>query len=202
MRRIRRPSHGTVAAYLALFVALGGGTTAVALNGQNTVQSDDLGPGAQVKAADLAKLSFTTVKANPLADNPCASGQVGVFCGIGGTVPRHWKNLGKGYVNVAYARDGLGIVHLRGTMAYTTFEAPSTSFILPSGYRPPAKQEFTVAYGQDNTCIGSTCEERLAVVQIGASGAVVPLRETVPSGAVGHEYSQGVSLDEVQFRAK
>jgi hypothetical protein len=27
MRRIRRPSHGTVVAYLALFVALGGGTT-------------------------------------------------------------------------------------------------------------------------------------------------------------------------------
>ncbi|HEY7150947.1 MAG TPA: hypothetical protein VH391_04650 [Solirubrobacterales bacterium] len=33
-------------------MALGG--TAVALNGQNTVQSDDLGPGAQVKAADVA----------------------------------------------------------------------------------------------------------------------------------------------------
>ncbi len=30
------------------------GATAVALNGSNTVQSDDLGPGAQVKAADVA----------------------------------------------------------------------------------------------------------------------------------------------------
>jgi hypothetical protein len=54
MPRIRRPSHATVVAYLALFVALGGGTTAVALNGTNTVQSDDLGPGAQVKAPDVA----------------------------------------------------------------------------------------------------------------------------------------------------
>ena len=57
MRRIRRPSHATVVAYVALFVALGGGTTAVALNGSNTVQSDDLGPGAQVKAPDVASVT-------------------------------------------------------------------------------------------------------------------------------------------------
>ena len=31
-----------------------GGGSAVALNGTNTVQSDDLGPGAQVKAPDVA----------------------------------------------------------------------------------------------------------------------------------------------------
>jgi hypothetical protein len=41
-----------VVALIALFVALGG--TAAALQGANTVQSDDLGPGAQVKAADVA----------------------------------------------------------------------------------------------------------------------------------------------------
>jgi hypothetical protein len=37
----RRPSHATVVAYLALFVALGG-TSAVALSGSNTVFSDDI----------------------------------------------------------------------------------------------------------------------------------------------------------------
>jgi hypothetical protein len=37
----RRPSHATVVAYLALFVALGG-TSAVALSGTNTVFSDDV----------------------------------------------------------------------------------------------------------------------------------------------------------------
>jgi hypothetical protein len=41
-----------IVACIALFVALGGG--AYALTGSNTVQSDDLGPGAQVKAADVA----------------------------------------------------------------------------------------------------------------------------------------------------
>ncbi len=66
MRRIRRPSHATVVAYVALFVALTGGTTAVALSGSNTVQSDDLGPGAQVKAADVAA---NAINGSKLADN-------------------------------------------------------------------------------------------------------------------------------------
>jgi hypothetical protein len=47
-----RPSPAMVVALIALFVALSG--TAAALSGSNTVQSDDLGPGAQVKAPDVA----------------------------------------------------------------------------------------------------------------------------------------------------
>jgi hypothetical protein len=47
-----RPSPAMVVALIALFVALGG--SAAALSGSNTVQSDDLGPGAQVKAPDVA----------------------------------------------------------------------------------------------------------------------------------------------------
>jgi hypothetical protein len=47
-----RPSPAMVVALVALFVALSG--TAVALNGSNTVQSDDLGPGAQVQGPDVA----------------------------------------------------------------------------------------------------------------------------------------------------
>src|SRR5436190_159592 len=54
MRRIRRHlSFANVVSVIALFAALSGGT-AVALTGSNTVQSDDLGPGAQVRAADVA----------------------------------------------------------------------------------------------------------------------------------------------------
>ena len=51
MRRFR-PSPAMVVACIALFVGLGG--SAVALSGHDTVQSDDLGPGAQVKAPDVA----------------------------------------------------------------------------------------------------------------------------------------------------
>jgi len=46
-------TYANVMATLAVFLVLGGGS-AVALSGSNTVQSDDLGPGAQVKAADVA----------------------------------------------------------------------------------------------------------------------------------------------------
>ena len=54
MRRIRsRLTYANVISTIALFLVLAGGS-AVALNGSNTVQSDDLGPGAQVKAPDVA----------------------------------------------------------------------------------------------------------------------------------------------------
>jgi hypothetical protein len=54
MRPIRRHlTFANVASFLALFIVLTGGT-AVALTGSNTVQSDDLGPGAQVKGPDVA----------------------------------------------------------------------------------------------------------------------------------------------------
>jgi len=46
-------TYANVMVTILAFVVLTGGT-AVALNGANTVQSDDLGPGAQVKAADIA----------------------------------------------------------------------------------------------------------------------------------------------------
>src|SRR5256714_8262283 len=57
MRICRHLTYANVMATIAVFLVLGGGT-AVALNGSNTVQSDDLAPGAQVTAAHLA--------ANPL----------------------------------------------------------------------------------------------------------------------------------------
>ena len=47
-----RPSPAMAVALIALFVSLSG--TAAALSGSNTVQSDDLGPGAQVTAPDVA----------------------------------------------------------------------------------------------------------------------------------------------------
>jgi hypothetical protein len=46
-------TYSNVMVTILAFVVLGGGG-AYALNGTNTVQSDDLGPGAQVKAPDVA----------------------------------------------------------------------------------------------------------------------------------------------------
>jgi hypothetical protein len=59
-----RPSPGMVAALIALFVSLGG--SAAALTGQNTVQTDDLGPGAQVTAPDVAA---NAVNGSDVVDN-------------------------------------------------------------------------------------------------------------------------------------
>ena len=54
MRPIRRHlTYANVLVTILAFIVLTGGT-AVALNGTNTVQSDDLGPGAQVQAPDVA----------------------------------------------------------------------------------------------------------------------------------------------------
>jgi hypothetical protein len=199
MRRIRAHlTYANAISTLCLFLVLGGGT-AVALNGSNTVFSDDIVNG-QVKEPDLAKLGFIAVKPNPLGtEDPCASGQVGVFCGyksISGL--RGWSNNGNGYASVAYARDGLGIVHLQGTMYQPTY-ATDTSFILPTGYRPSAKREFAVAYGQRNTCSGQGCDERLTVVQVQANGNVTHLSY---QPGVGQQSSEGVSLDGVEFKAK
>jgi hypothetical protein len=198
MRRIRRHlSFANVVSVIALFIAISGGT-AVALTGSNTVFSDDIVDG-QVKSPDLAKLGFTAVRPNPrTSQDPCDSGQVGVFCGTEGLYARNGRNLGMGYAPAAYARDGLGIVHLQGTMANTNYFA-GPSFILPNGYRPAATREFAVAYGQSNTCSGGGCDERLTVVQVRSTGAVIPPAD---QPGVGTEFSEGVSLDGVEFRAK
>ena len=55
----RHLTYANVMVTILAFVVLGGGS-AVALNGTNTVQSDDLGPGAQVKAPDIAANSVNS----------------------------------------------------------------------------------------------------------------------------------------------
>ena len=195
MTRIRRHlTFANVASAIALFVALSGGT-AVALSGSNTVFSDDIVDG-QVKSPDLAKLTFTPVKPNPQqATDPCDSGEVGIFCAfVGSGGYRGWKNLNQGYTTAAYARDGLGIVHLQGTVVGTLPHSPI--FVLPPGYRPAATREFAVAFGQDNT-INST--ESLATVQVYQGGAVDFIEHQPGAGGAGYE---GISLEGVEFRAK
>ena len=66
MRGIRQHlTYANVISTVCLFLLLSGGT-AVALNGTDTVQSDDLGPGAQVQAADVAA---NAVNGSDVVDN-------------------------------------------------------------------------------------------------------------------------------------
>ena len=69
--RVRKHIRGNVVGYLALFLVLTGGT-AQALNGSNTVFSDDI-VNRDVKTADLG---FKSVTANRLAPNSVRSGRV------------------------------------------------------------------------------------------------------------------------------
>jgi hypothetical protein len=202
MRRIRRHvTYANVISSLCLFLLLGGGT-AVALNGANTVFSDDI-VDHQVKPQDLAQLTFTPVRANPLGSNdPCNAKVVGMFCGhnsLSGL--RGWENVGQGYAGVAYARDGLGLVHLQGTMyePVGNDQGHGEAFILPAADRPAAKREFVVAYGQQNFCTGGGCDERHTVVQVQPDGDVVPL---YAQPGAGTEFVEGISLDGIDFRAK
>jgi hypothetical protein len=72
MGGIRKHLRSNIVGYIALFFALSTGS-AVALNGSNTVQSDDLGPGAQVKAPDVAA---NAVNGSDVVDNSLNSADV------------------------------------------------------------------------------------------------------------------------------
>src|SRR3954470_8360329 len=101
MRHVRRHvSFANVISVIALFVALGGGT-AVALTGSNTVQSDDLGPGAQVKAPDVAANAIDAPDVKDLTFQPLTLKNNWVGNCFGGGVP-------------AIAKSVEGVVYLRG----------------------------------------------------------------------------------------
>lgn len=79
----KRPSHGTVVAYLALFVALGGGAYAAGIAPRNSVDSKSIING-QVKSADVArgaigasKLAGHAVTGNRLAPGAVTATKLG-----------------------------------------------------------------------------------------------------------------------------
>jgi hypothetical protein len=97
--------------------------------------------------------------------------------------------------NLEFARRAFGAFNTDGIEAVLSVMS-NQSFILPSAYRPTATHEFVVAYGQSNTCTGTPCDYRHAVVQV---------RDVIALDAqpgAGDHFSEGVSLDGVEFRSK
>jgi hypothetical protein len=129
MRRIRQHlTYANVIATIAVFLVLGGGS-AVALSGSNTVQSDDLGPGAQVKAADVAANAVDGQDVKDLTFQPL-------------TLKNGWIGNCSGAGAPGIAKSVEGIVHLRGGICQTPGSS-DPSFTVPAGFRP-SKPEFLV----------------------------------------------------------
>jgi len=180
LRKLRsyRPTHATVVACLALFVALGGTAYAAATIGSaqvidNSLRSVDLKNNAGVTSADVVDGSLlardlragalggtpVAVARNPVAKegdpDPCVAGQAGVFCGYFTGERKVWENSGQGYAPVRFSKDAAGVVHLSGAARASAPQAPQpTFFILPPSYRPSTRHAFTTwcAFASEGPC--------------------------------------------------
>jgi hypothetical protein len=216
MRRIRdHLTYANVMATIAVFLVLSGGT-AVALSGTDTVQSDDLGPGAQVKAPDVAA---NAVNGSDVVDNSLAGADVnesslnlavGAWREVGATgqPPFHqnsfcsWGNFASNHNSAAFLRDRFGFVHLKGLVdaddgggtGGCSFGPAGDDLIfnLPAGYRPARREVFaTITNG--------------ALGRVNVSGPVLNPNQglgavSVDAPTTEANAKQWISLDGISFR--
>ena len=130
MRRIRdHLTYSNVISSLCLFLLLGGGT-AVALNGSNTVQSDDLGPGAQVQAADVAA---NAVNGSDIVDGSISGGDIASSAlskgrkFISGCDPSSNTFVDCGTLTINLPRPGLRVLIVASAMWYSEDGSISTT---------------------------------------------------------------------------
>jgi hypothetical protein len=198
-------TYANVMATIAVFLVLSGGT-AVALSGTDTVQSDDLGPGSQVKAPDVAA---NAVNGSDVADNSLSGADVNEsslnlaaeplrFVGDTGqpnfnsTPNCRWTNFDPNFAQASFRRDRLGFVHLLGIV--DALQARDrvcggsiydyTIFYLPPGFRPEFRE---VHVALTNGALGR--------VNIDTNGAV-----RIESPTTWDNARSWVSLDGISFR--
>lgn len=95
------------------------------------------------------------------------------------TMTNSWVSFGGSFGPVAYMKDSMGFVHLRGLIKSGTMNA--AAFMLPAGYRPVATCDFIVL---SNSGIGA--------IEVNTPGDVVPV--------IGSNVY--VSMDGITFRAE
>jgi len=154
----RRPqlSYANVVSSLALFVALGGTSYAVA---RNSVGSQQLRPNAvsssKVKDRSLQTKDLSATARLGRRGPRGPAGPQGQFVGT----PEDWKPLamqngwaffGGDHQRPGYRKDRQGLVHLRGLLTQTAGApaAEDTMAALPAGYKPSVRTIFAVATGQ------------------------------------------------------
>jgi len=146
---------------IAVFIALGGTSYAVARNSVGPAQlRANAVTSAKVRNQSLTSkdLSSSTLKSVRGMRGPAGpSGATGPVGAPGPAAAESWKALpfANGWTNYdnfwesgAYRKDQLGIVHLRGLV--TRASGPPAGFIatLPAGYRPQRGRLFVVQMGE------------------------------------------------------
>jgi len=195
---MRRPqlSYANVMSTIAVFIALGGTSYAVARNSIGT-------PQLRNNAVTSAKVRNGSLSTKDLSSSARAvRGQRGPAGPSGPTGPPGppgpgdaegwkalpfadgWTNYGGTWETGAYRKDRVGIVHLRGLLTRAAGAPTGTIAVLPPGYRPQRGRLFTVHTGESPAQAGR--------VDVGPNGAVAWL-----VGAVGEmDYT---SLDGISF---
>jgi hypothetical protein len=189
---MRRPqlSYANVMSTIAVFIALGGTSYAVARNSVGSLQ-------LRKNAVTSAKVKDRSLRTNDLAPSARVGsrgprGPAGPQGAPGGrTLPETWKNLslaagwanyGAEYDGAAYRRED-GRVHLRGLVTRTDGLPPAKSAIgtLPSGFRPAKRMIFAVNGGPQVTR-----------VDVAANGQVIWVSGTISE-------KDFTSLDTISF---
>jgi hypothetical protein len=195
-------TYANVTATLALFVALGGGSFAVALSGseKKVVKKIAVKQADKRISASAADLSVEHAKS---ADSATTAGQADVASSLApsegfrlvGTAGQPgfndpcWVNYDAGFNTVAFYKDATGIVHLRGLVkngcpfGVALPGGIDPIFTLPAGYRPAA-QELFVTERSDGS----------GRLDVEADGDIVPIGGILPSGG-------WISLGGLSFRA-
>ncbi len=165
MRRIRRPSHATVVAYVALFIALGGTAIAAVVVSDNSQVARGTISGHKPPAGDHPNVIAGSVNGTDLADGSVTRAKLktpATFTSAGlpdmdpidcSNPDNRWYNyLPSRYERVGYYRDPSGLVYLQG-FAYNCGNGVAT-FTLPPGYAPAKERSFFGGSGGGVTANG------------------------------------------------
>ena len=217
--KLNPPSHTTVVAYLALFVALGGSAYAASHLGKNSVGTKQLTKNAvttakikkeAVTAAKVKKGALTGTQINASTLGTVPSAQNAQVAQTANALPPpeawhlvgapgepnffgSWKNSAESTAqSVGFFKDHEGIVHLRGQ---AIGGAGENLFALPPGFRPASGKfvgGFQVGCSGTLSCNDGTGEVSISGSGVGASEGFV----SVPPGATTF------TLNGITFRAE
>jgi hypothetical protein len=185
-----------VVACLALTVALAGtgyAVTALPPNSvgttqlkQNAVVGSKVAPNS-IRGSDIAEGSLGPLP-QPAWRNVGAPGQPG----FGGQFKNGDHSGGEAAgAPVAFFKDDMGVVHLRGVVEVTAFVCGYDAFVLPEGYRPANVLRFTATLNRSD---GNYYEFATIPITITSTGGVRVTSCTV-------EVGDWIQLEQISFRA-